>query len=134
QAEHGVDLVDEDNEALRAQSAWRRAQSVRIPTRLLEALCLLPFALCALRFAAREHHLAQRAHESRQRTEAAVGVPERRQRLFQPEPVADLAQEALVPLLRRDVLSETAEIQDDRPPPVLPQASGGPDHEGALAH
>src|SRR5438034_10006729 len=69
-----------------------------------------------------------------QRAAALVLGPELLQLVLPVELTSQPAEEAFVPLLRREVLAQGGQVEDRDLHARLAEASGGADHEGAFAH
>ena len=81
-----------------------------------------------------QHHLPQRRHPPLERAERGVSIPEILQLVLQVQEAAEVAEEAVVPLLDGEVLADGGEIEDRHRDPFRAQAGGRADHQGALAH
>src|SRR5713226_5931527 len=60
--------------------------------------------------------------------------PELLQLVLEVDLLADVAEEAVIPLLDGEVLTESGEIEDDHRDIFPPETGSGVDHEGGLAH
>jgi hypothetical protein len=63
-----------------------------------------------------------------------MGEPVIFQRVFQLELAAQVAEEAVVPLLDGNVPADGSQVEDGHPDAGLPEPGSGADHEGALPH
>jgi hypothetical protein len=81
-----------------------------------------------------QHDLAHGARPTLQGREPLVVTPEVFQLVFEVELLADAAEQAVVPLLGREVLADGRQVEDGDGRARLAQARGRAHHQGRLAH
>src|SRR5256714_1857113 len=83
---------------------------------------------------AREHDLAERPCPALQRPLPLVVEPEVFQLVFEAELLSEPREQAVVPLLRREVLADGGQVEHGDSRAALAQTRGGANHQTRLAH